>query len=168
MNLSEDSEAVRIRYVPFAKFIGGFFLYIGFGISIVALMFSAGQFSPDAGSWASTLFCALILLAILISFVDFSTGTLLFAPLVTVNLSISEKYVEIGNQRIYGKSVRRYAFHQVAQFKSYKGKINLTQSYFLALVRSNRKTLKLRLPIGDDKQETVKLIKKLNKIIRNK
>jgi hypothetical protein len=90
------------------------------------------------------------------------------APLVTVGIDQRTDSVDIIRQRFYGKKAERFYFHQIEKFKSYKGKLNFSQQYFLALVLANRKTLKLKIPVGADKLETTRLVKKLNKFVKSK
>ena len=150
----EHSEDIRLRHVPIVMWVSGALLLI-FCFSVLVIGLVYGFFS-----WYLFAFIAFS------SVIALSSSSLIFAPLTTVDLCPKSKYIQISSTRIYGKRVDRYYFSQVTKFKSYKGKINFSQQYFLALVLANRKTIKLNLPIGHDKQETVKLIKKLNKIIR--
>ena len=164
MSLKEDSEGMHFRHVPTTKWIGGIFLFTGPAILLFALIKLAqngSQFAYEWGVWLMVIFIALV------SFIDIFSSSFLFAPLTTVDVCPTPKYIEVINKKIYGRKVARYYFSQVTKFKSYKAKLNLSQQYFLALVLANRKTIKLKLPIGADKQETVRLIKKLNKIIGN-
>jgi hypothetical protein len=168
MSVIEDSEGIHLRYVPLVNWISGacFVLAVASLIIVCILLGSDGSFSNN--TWGDLLFWLLIILLVLGSFTDIVSSAFLFAPIVTVNVWYSAKYIEISKKRIYGGRVQRYYFSQVIKFKSYKARLNFSQQYFLALVIVNRKTLKLQIRISDDKQETVRLIKKLNKIIRNK
>lgn len=150
----DGSDDIRFRYVPIVRWAcGAILLLVCFTILLIGLV--SGFFS-----WILIFFLALA------SVIIFCNSFFLLAPMTTVVFSPESKYIQVSNARIYGKRVNRYYLSQVEKFKSYKAKLNFSQQYFLALVRSNRKTIKLKVPIGRDKQETVKLIKNLNKIIR--
>jgi hypothetical protein len=163
MRIVEDSDGIHFRFIPIVKWIVGVCLFMAFtGVIVSHILFGFFAFQ----SWGGVIFWLVIILVI--SFVDILSDAFLFAPLTTVSVFASAKYVEITRKRIYGENTKRYYFSQLAQFKSYKAKLNFSQQYFLAFVLANRKTIKLRVPIGAEKQETVKLIKKLNRILRGK
>lgn len=162
-----ESEDIHFRHVPIVKWTCGAALLVCLILLIVGLVSAARNGSLFSNTWGDLFFWLLLIFAAVVSLVDLSNSSFLFAPLTTVDLCPRSKYVEICSTRIYGRKVERYYFSQITQFKSYRATLNFSQQYFLALVLANRKTIKLELPIGADKQETVKLIKKLNKIIRN-
>jgi hypothetical protein len=90
---------------------------------------------------------------------------LICAPQMNVTVSQKTKSVDIVSRRIYGVETKRHFFYQIQKFKSYKGKARFAPTYALALIRANRKIIKLKIPTGN-KNETIKLVKKLNKFVK--
>lgn len=170
MLITDNSEEIRIRHVPVRDWIiggvltfiiGGVFLLLVFALLIDARSFSA---SSVAGWWEGAPFLIVAAGLIMVLF----EIKYLRAPLRTVVVSQPATSVEIILRRIYGTRRQRFDFVQIEKFKSYKGKLNFSEQYFLALVLANRKTLKLKIPVGTDKLETTRLVKKLNKFVKSK
>lgn len=174
MNLTESFDEIVIRYIPIEKWIVGGTLIFVFGGFCIWLIYSAmlgsGSFFEPSTKLGLRLLPILIFAAafILISVFDISSNSMIFAPLMTITISEKTKSIDIHYQRFYGSKVKRHYFHNVEKFKSYKGTVNFSSRYFLALVLVNRKTIKLKIPIGTDKQDIIKLIKKLNKFMKVK
>jgi hypothetical protein len=166
MSLVEDSEGIHFRFVPIVKWIVGVCFFLLFASVLAGFFLLGWKGFLGSQSWGDVIFWLIIILMLFGSCVDIMSGSFLLAPLTTVSVINRAKYVEVSRKRVYGKNTKRYHFSQLAQFKSYKAKLHLSQQYFLALVLENRKTIKLKVPIGTDKQETVKLIKKLNSVLR--
>ena len=174
MKLSENFDEIVIRHIPTEKWITGgtlIFVFGGFCIWLIySVIFDAGSSFESSTRLGLGLLPILIFAApvILISVFDISLNSMIFAPLTTVTISGKTKSVDILYQRFYGNKVKRHFFHNVEKFKSYKGTMNFSSRYFLALVLVNRKTIKLKIPIGTDKRDIIKLIKKLNKFMKSK
>lgn len=174
MKLTENSDEISIRHIPVGKWITGgalIFIFSVFSIWFIrsAIFSSSNSFEAGAESWHKTL--PLLISAavvILIAILGISLNSMIFAPLMTVTISRKTKSIDILYQRFYGNDAKRYYFHQIEKFKSYKGAVNFSSRYFLALILANQKKIKLSIPIGGDKQETIKLIKKLNKFMKSK
>jgi hypothetical protein len=171
MKVTENSDEIIIRHVPVAKWISGGILAFIFGGFCLWLIFSA-IINPRSFLKVETdelieflpilFFIAASALAV---FIEFKLISMICAPLVTVAVSQKLKSVNILTRRIYGAKTERYFFHQIQKFKSYKSKVDFSSRYFLALVLVNQKAIKLKIPISD-KQNTIKLVKKLNKFIK--
>lgn len=173
MKLSENSDEIVIRHVPVAQWILGGFLAFVFGGFCIWLVFSA-TLNPRIALKVETgelleflpilVFIAASVLAVLF---ELKLISMICAPLATVIVSKETKSVDIMRRRIYSSKAERFYFHQIEKFKSYKGKVNFSSKYFLALVLVNRKVIKLKIPVYSDKQKTIKLIKKLNKFVKS-
>lgn len=174
MKLTENSDEIIIRHLPIGKWITGGTIIFVFGSFCIWLIYFATSgsesFFEPSTKLGLGLLPILILAAaiILIAVLDISVGSMIFAPLTTVTISERTKSVDVLYQRFYGGKLKRHFFHNVEKFKSYKGTVNFSSRYFLALVSVNRKTIKLKIPIGKDKQEIIKLIKKLNQFMKSK
>ena len=166
MRLIENSDEIIIRHVPFGKWIIGGTLIFIFCLFSIWLIYPAIYSSSESLNLLPLfIFGAAV---ILIAVFDISLNSMIFAPLRIVTINEKTKSVDIVHQRFYGSETERYYFHQIEKFKSYKGTVSFSSRYFLALILANRKVIKLRIPVGDDKQETIKLIKKLNKFMKPK
>lgn len=165
MNLAENFDEIVIRHAPVKKWIVGAILIFTFGIFIVWVIRYVFVNSRD---FFTALFEALptFLIAAAFAWILFKSQTI-HAPLITVAVNLRAESVKITRRRFYGKEEARYYFYQIEKFKSYKGKANFSPMYFLALILVNQKTIKLNIPVGGDKQNTIKLIKKLNKFIKS-
>jgi hypothetical protein len=174
MKLTENSDEIVIRHIPIGEWITGAALIFVFGGFWVWLTYSAmlgtgNFFEAPTTLWLGVLAILIFTAAIvLIAVLDISLSSMIFAPLTIVTISERTKSVDIVYQRFYSNKVKRHFFHNVEKFKSYKGTVNFSSRYFLALVLVNRKTIKLKIPIGTDKQEIIKLIKSLNKFMKSK
>jgi hypothetical protein len=169
MDVNEDSEKISIKYIPISKWISGGILTFILGVFGVWFIYFMYANPNNSVNWLSLFLVTAFALAIIFPGIfDFNIDSLIFAPLITVKLNQNAQNVDIIRLRFYGKRTERFYFHQIRKFKSYKAKLNFSSQYFLALVLVNGKMLKLRIPIGDDKQNTVKFVKKLNKFIRKK
>lgn len=173
MKLTESSDEIIVRHVPIEKWIVGGTLIFVFGGFCIWLIYSAmlgsGSFFEPSTKLGLGLLPILIFTAaiILIAIFDISLSSMIFAPLMTVTISEKTKSVDIHYQRFYGSKLKQHYFYNVEKFKSYRGTVNFSSRYFLALVLVNRKTIKLKIPIGKDKQDIIKLIKKLNKFMKS-
>lgn len=167
MKVTENSDEIIIRHIPVREWATGGVLtsiLFGFFLWFAYSVFVSRNGLPKAFS-GDCLPVFIIGAAVLLVFFEIRTVS---APLVTVTIRKGIKAVDIRLQRFYGSRINRFHFTQIGKFKSYKGKINFSQQYFLALVLANNKVLKLNIPIGGDKQNTIKFIKKLNKFIKFK
>ncbi len=167
MYVTENSDSIIIRHTPWKSWILGGSLTLFFGgisvwlvLSIVfrpQIPFAFGMENP------SDLLTLHLLATVVVAFVIYPFVS---APQINLIISRRTKSVDVLRRRIYRAQTKRFHFYQVEKFKSYKGKTRFSSAYSLALVLSNRKTLKLQIPIGADKNGTVKFIKKLNKFIK--
>jgi len=174
MQLTENSDEISIRHIPVGKWIIGGALIFIFSVFSIWFIFSAifsSSNSFEAGTESLIKILPLLIFGasiILITVFGISLHSMIFAPLTTVTISRKTESIDILYQRFYGKNAKRYYFHQIEKFKSYKGAVNFSSRYFLALILANHKQIKLSIPIGKDKQHTIKLIKRLNKFIKPK
>ncbi len=171
MKFTENSDEIVIKHVPVKEWIIGGILTFFNGIFCLFLLFAIlsaprGFYASIIGEWIgflSVLFVAIIFLLVLL----FEIKTIR-TPLATVAVNRKNARLDIAYQRFYGTKAKRFYFYQIEKFKSYKGKLIFKSSYFLALVLANKKVIKLKLPIGNDKREITKFIKKLNKFVKAK
>ena len=159
MDIAEKSDEIIIRHTPVGKWIcGGLLIFLFFGIFTLFV-----SYLNSDNSLHLCLVGLFILVGLMSALIEASVFPLLFAPQMNVTVSRKIGSVDITSRRVYGANTRRYFFHQIQKFKSQKGKTRFSSSYSLVMILANGKTLKLEIPIGDDKNETVKLIKKLNR-----
>lgn len=162
MTITENHGEIIIRHYPFAKWIIGGVLAFIFGCLALSLVYFVYTDSSEGQIQFSAFL--LIVIGFIIILLELK---MICAPLIIVNISSQIQGINLIHRRFYGSKTRRFHFHQTNKFKSYKSKMNLSEKYYLALVLSNRKTMKLDIPIGEDKQQTVKFIKNLNKFIKS-
>lgn len=169
MQIEENAEEIRIRHVPVRDWIVGGVLsvltLVFFFLFLSALIFSAEFHRLLFGEWIDAIFYASLAASAILMACGIKP---LIAPLTTVSVDHQTLAVTINEKRFYGTKTQRLYFHQIDKFKSYKGKLNFSPQYFLALVLANRKTLRLKIPVGTDKLETTRLVKKLNKFVKSK
>ncbi len=159
MKLNENSDEIAIRYVPISQWI------IGGTLTLVCLGLGFWILHIDLiGSWPSIVVPIAIILFVISEVGGF---LMILAPLTAITLSRQTNSVSILRKRIYGGKEKRYYFFQVKKFKSYKKHGKFSSKYFLALVLANQNVIKLKIPLGT-KEETIKLVKKLNKFIKSK
>lgn len=168
MKLSETNDEIIIRHVPIREWItGGILAFLSLVLCLFLLFafFAAprGYYETLLGDWIYVI-SFFVVIGVLAAFIYEIKA--IRAPLTTVSINLATASVNIVEQRLYGKSVKRYYFYQILKFKSYKSKLNFAPHYFLELVLANKKKIALRIPLGNDQQTTVKFIKKLNKHIK--
>jgi hypothetical protein len=157
MNVTENADEIIIRHTPLVRWISGALLaFLIGGILFWHIVFNA---STSIGAFPILLLAAA---GITMLYLETNPFRLLLAPQTTVTVSLKTKSVNILSRRIYGAKTERYFFHQIRKFKSHKGEFIFAPAYSLALVLTNGKSLKLRIPIAADKKEAGKFIKKLN------
>ena len=170
MNIAENPGEIVIRHVPFGKWIlGGLltFFFVGVSIWFIFSTIIEPQNSLESDTESRSGMLPILLFAVvsvILVLLEINFFSLIFAPWMNITISQKTKSVNILSRRIYGAKTKRYFFHQIQKFKSYKGKTRLSPAYFLSLVLVNQKVIKLKIPTGD-KNSTVKLVKKLNKFI---
>ncbi len=171
MKLTENSDEIVIRHIPVKEWIIGGILTFLIGVFCLFLLFAMlsaprGFYESMLGEWIG--FLSILFVAVIFPvFVFFEIKTIR-APLATVVINRKNACSDVVYQRFYGTEVQRFYFYQIEKFKSYKGKLIFKSSYFLAVVLANKKVVKLKMPIGDDKREITKFIKKLNKFVKSK
>jgi hypothetical protein len=170
MNLNETSNEILIRHVPVKEWIiGGILIFFTFVVCLLLFhaFFAApsGYYESLIGDWTGIMSVLLPLIAVITAIIGFSA---IRAPLTTIRINSNTSSIDITHQRIYGTKTERFYFYQILKFKSYKTKMKTSQQYFPALVLANKRTIKLKIPIGSDQQNTVKFIKKINKFIKPK
>ena len=160
MPSEESFQKAEYRHIPWIQWLLGWLSVLAAGGFMIAAI------RTPYGSNESYFYLtgAIVLSAFLSVYGNWNN--LVFAAFTTVTVSLTARYVEVTNRRIYGKSTDRYQFSQITRFKSYRSYLNSNFSYFLSLVLENRKTVKLNVPIGSDKREVTQLIKRLNKQLR--
>ena len=139
--------------------------WIAGGATLIAIVILSAWFTIDKNV-GNLLFSVCLMLAFILvtyySFFDFRLKSGIFAVRTLLLIDRSKRFIEITRTRIYGKTIRRHYFYQVDRFRSYKVKKLGTTQYFLSLKLPNRRSIRLKLPLCRDKNETVKLIKELN------
>lgn len=161
MKLVEADNKLIIRYVPIFQWILGGFLFL-FAFLLFLFILYANLFKSN-NSWSDYL--AVLFLTSVFVFLVLQIK-MIFKPRILLTLDKNTKSIEIQRHNIYRKKTRRFYFHQIDKFKSYKQNLNFSSKYFLALVLCNRKTLKLEIPIDKDQKETRKFVRKLNKLVK--
>jgi hypothetical protein len=162
MEADEVTQTLHLQYVPVLEWIIAIALGLIFGGVSYFIMGGRIPFTGDPFQDAISTVAAMFSFAMLIHF---------FTELEmrsTVEIDFKQRYFDITNYRLYGKRVRRFHFHQIEKVRSYKRRLNFREQYFLSLVLVSRKTVKLKLPLGGDKDGAVKLIKGVNRKIRSK
>lgn len=165
MEFKENSEEIFIRYVPFLKWSVGaalIFIFVFFGIWMLYNIYTNSNFL------GITPFIVFSTAIFFLGIFDVGLGFFIFEAMVTVSIKRQARCIDISRQRIFGKKTERFFLHQIEKFRSYKAKHFFSTQYFLALVLANGKTVKLKIPIGNDKQNTTKFIKNLNKFTKTK
>lgn len=171
MQLTENSDEIVIRHVPVREWIIGGFLTFLIGVFCLFLLFAIlsaprGFYESMLGEWLG--FLSFLFVAVIFLVVVFFEIKIIRAPLATVVINRKNARFDVVYQRFYGTKSQRFYFYQIQKFKSYKGKLIFKSSYFLAVVLANKKVIKLKMPIGNDKQDITKFIKKLNKFVKSK
>lgn len=162
-SFTENEDEIVIRYVPVKEWILGALL--SFLLLALAFIFLYFYFKANyIQSLFDILPVVLIAATAVILIFDFK---FILTPLSTVTVSRKTKSADIFRQLIYGSRMQRYYFTQIVKFKSYKTNILFVPQYCLALTLENRKTVKLKIPIGSEKIEITRLIKKLNKLVKS-
>jgi hypothetical protein len=174
MKLTENSDEIVIRHIPIGKWISSGALIFIFSVFFTWLIYPAifnqdKFFASGIKDWFEILPILVFAAAgVLIVTFAISVSSLFFAPFITVAINRKTASVDILGWRFYGSETQRFYFYQIRKFKSYKGTANFSSRYLLALVLASGKVMKLRIPVGDDKQNTIKLVKKLNKFVKTK
>ncbi len=168
MSASDAREPIRLRHIPFRKWIFGGVLVIFSLLNSLLLVRNILQTGGNPDDLTSTLLLIVltVLLCACIWFYD-SIKALIYPDVNEVIIDPNARSVDLTRYRIYGKRTDRFFFHQIEKFRSHKPKRWLRTRYFAEVILVNKKKIHIAIPIGDDKVEVTKLIKKLNKIIRS-
>lgn len=177
----ENADEIILRYIPVKEWIWCGFLTLVFVIFCTWLIYSyffkpSMLFEASTKDWFEILPVLLFIVAIgLLGIFEISLGSVFFAQMITITVNRRANYVEIFRQKFYFGKTQRFHFHQIKKFKSYRekrsyqqileGEEKFSSTYFLSLILVNQKEIKLHIPIGEYKYDTVRFIKKLNKII---
>ena len=169
MRLKQTSTNIYIRHIPVIRWAAGF-VSIFIIIYLIAWLFlSETDGSSIVVDTIYIIVGAFAFLAVVyLSIFDFWSNSGILAPLTSVVLNKSEKFIDISYTRFYGKRVRRLYFNQVGKFRSYKIKRLGYPRYFLSLKLPNHKSIRMDIPLGGDKNKCVKLIKILNQVVNLK
>src|SRR5438445_605469 len=156
MKIRQTPNEILIRHIPVVRWTGGLMASLIIFVLIVWL-FTSGT---SGSSFLIDLFfyCVGIIatLAIIyLSVFDFWSNSGIRAPMMSMVLSKPGKFIDISYTRLYGKRVKRFYFYQVEKFRSYKIKRLGYPRYFLALKLPNRKSIRMDIPLGSDKNTCV-------------
>jgi hypothetical protein len=167
MRTVETDDEISIRHVPIGNWILSGILSVLSFIPSVWIIYSLATIKGRLFTNNVNDFFGLPEFAgcILTAYVNLWFIYTIFKPFRAVTLNQKMQYFDIVNRGFFGENRKRFHFYQIQNFKSYKKSKKDRAKYFLAVVLKNKKTLKLPIPIGD-KQETVRLIKKFNSILR--
>ena len=169
MTISWKPPELRISHVPIVDWAVGLLIVTGLVSLITWSVFgetSAGasfaqKFVHSLGWLAGSVF-----LAVVAPISGIRSG--IFTDLTTVRINADAKYIEISETCFYRRKVMRYYFYQLDRFHSYKATRLGTKGYLLSLKLVNKDSVRLLIPLGTDKNATVKLIKALNRFaLRN-
>jgi hypothetical protein len=158
VKIKRSSEQILIRHVPLLSWIAG-------GATLITIVVLSAWFTIDKNVVNLLLSVCIMLGFILVtyySFFDFRLKSGIFAVRTWLLIDRSKRFIEITRTRIYGRTISRHYFYQADRFRSYKVNRLGTKQYFLSLKLPNRRSIRLKIPLGSDKNETVKLIKELN------
>lgn len=173
MNLSESQDEITIKHIPVFKWITGviqILIFLGFVGWLVYTLANRPVVFLEAfdNSWFELLLYIAFVVAMIWAAISESSifQLSIFAPRIVVKVSHKTKSIDISYQRFYGTKTKRFTFSQIKKFKSRKLIKSCYTSYFLTLELVNKKSIKLKIPVGN-KQEAIKLVKKLNKFTRS-
>lgn len=161
MQPDDETQTLTLRYFPVLEWIIAIAMGLVFGGFSYFVMGGRVPLTGDTFHDVISSVVALFAFSIMIYF--FTELEMRFA----IGVDFRQKYLDVVNHRLYGKRVRRFHFHQIEKIRSYKQRLNFREQYFLAVVLVTRKTVKLKLPLGGDKNRTVNLIKGVNRRIRS-
>lgn len=165
MDLEDAAGKIRFRHTPVSDWLMGLCLTFVVALLIFGVLASL---VPITRYTNEGLVYGFLAVAIFIGIVRFVLWRMLLAPRVSVEIDLHQKYLELIRHYLYCTDRDRFQFFQVLKMRSYKRKLNFREQYFLALVSMNRKTVELGVPIGTEKHEVTKLIKKLNALIKER
>lgn len=159
METAENDDEIVLRHKPVKQWIcGGVFLLL-FLSGYIPLIF---YWLAVEKTWNLLIVLGVPLLGVVFLYLIFSR---ISAPLMIVVISRKTKSVDIIRRRFYGTRTERFYFNQIDRFKSYKAAKKTPPNYYLALVLANRKTNKLKFPLGEKKANS-KLIRRINRFIK--
>lgn len=168
MSASDAREPIHLRQVPVWKWVFASLVIIVNLLNTLLLVQNLLQTGADPDDLKSIFhFIVLtVLLCVSVWFHD-SIKAVIYPDVNEVVIDPNARSVDLTRYRIYGKRTDRYFFHQIEKFRSHKPKWRFRTRYFAEVILVNKKKVYIAIPIGDDKIEVTKLIKKLNKIIRS-
>jgi hypothetical protein len=168
MEIINDPDQIRIRHIPSWDWVRGTVLLIVCSIICYWLINATYGIWSDPYNLEITLYLAAFVFVVAYFFVfNLSIRTLLFAAITTIVLNRKSRSVDLVRYGIFGKRTDHFYFNQLNGFKSYKPKRFLRSGYFLEVILSNNKKIKLLVPLGRDKLATTRFIKNLNKFIKS-
>ena len=168
MEFTSEPDKLHIRHVPSWDWLKGIVLLLACSIVCYWLINSTSGIWSDPYNLETTLYLSVFVFVVAYFFV-FNLGirTLIFATITTIVLNRKSRSVDLVRYGIFGKRTDRFYFDQLNGFKSFKPKRFLRSGYFLELILSNNKKIKLWVPLGSDKLATTRFIKNLNKFVKS-
>lgn len=97
----------------------------------------------------------------------FVFSLIFYNPRIDIAIDSETSAVEIIRGKLSGAAAERFYFHQIRKFKSYTDKSKRSSRYFLALILTNGRHMRLSIPIAKNKLSASKLIRKFNVIIKD-
>lgn len=168
MKITENAEEITIAHAPVGQWAAGGLLSlaaIGFGSWLAYRLFIGPRRFDDSivGRWFEAVPLLVVAAALVWILLQIK---LIRAPLTVVRIDRAAATIDVVRRTFYARRARRFHFAQIDKFKSRKSKLVFSPVYFLSLILVNRKAIKLKIPLGADQQQTTKIIKKLNKLVR--
>ena len=165
MKSSRATERITIEYASTLDW----FLRILVLLSISAILLVVGNrlfgILRDTTNLDLVGIFAVAVLGVWYGFFDGNLKWLIGSDTTKVDIDFESGYVDLTYSSILGSSAERYQFHQILKFKSYRPKRLLRVEYYLQIILVNHKDLLLRIPIGRDKQDAIRFIKRVNKLM---
>lgn len=167
MSSNTETERIVVQYSPIIDWV----LRVIILLSIFAILFAVVNFligfwrNSEVLGWVG--FAGFLVLAVWYAFFDINFKWLIGNDITKVDIDFASRHVDLTFLRLIGPKVERYQFHQVSKFSTYRPKRLLRVEYYLQMTLINRKRIPLRIPIGRDKQESIRLIKRINRLMKN-
>lgn len=164
----ENQDDIIIQHIPISKWLIGFgssFVFIFTFYWLIFLYFFNYNFLFGAEAKGLIEFFPIvvsIVVYVVLVFFEINLISTLNTPIILLTINSKTKNLEITTRRLYGSETKRFYYHQIEKFKSYQK----NKKPFLALILANQEDIKFEIPIFD-KQNSGKLVRKLNKFIKN-
>ncbi len=166
MSLNEETERIVISYSS----VLDWFIRAAVVLCIGIVLFVVGNYFFRLLPYSENLeflgYFAFLVLIAWYTILDGSFRWLIGNEVTAVNIDFASRHVDLTHSSLVGGRTERFHFHQVNKFSTYRPKRLLRVEYYLQMTLVNRKSTKFRIPIGRDKQKSIKLIKRINRLMK--